>query len=128
MWLRSRATHLSSLYVLLVEDHRAFARLLATATVERGHACVAVNKVSAAIQAITASTFDVVVTDRCVGIASGLDVLRAVASASPKARRVLMSGSWPEEPDEVGLVHEYLAKPFTLAHFFAAIERTDRVP
>jgi DNA-binding NtrC family response regulator len=109
--------------VLIVDDHARFAAILRSAIVERGHACVALSTVAAAIEALATYTFDVVVSDKNVGGQNGTRLLSEVALRSPMTRRVMMSGSGPVEEADLQLPHAFLVKPFNLDQLYAAIEQ-----
>jgi DNA-binding NtrC family response regulator len=110
-------------HILVVDDHTRFAAILRTAIIERGHECVALTTVAAALEALATQTFDVVVSDKNVGGQNGTRLLREVALRSPTSRRVMMSGSGPVEEADLQIPHAFLVKPFNLDQLFAAIEQ-----
>ncbi len=110
------------LRVLVVEDDVTLAKVLTYFIAERGHQCVVVRDVASALSALLAGAFDVVVSDKCVRDGSGIDVLRCAQQKWSSARRILISGSEPEQSDQ-SLSHEYLEKPFSLERILCAIER-----
>jgi two-component system, OmpR family, response regulator len=66
--------------ILLVEDERSAARMIAKGLREHGHAIDVVGDGASAVQQATAVTYAVVVLDLLLPMKSGLDVCRELRS------------------------------------------------
>ena len=66
--------------ILLVEDERSAARMIAKGLREHGHAVDVVGDGASAVQQAAAVTYDVVVLDLLLPMKSGLDVCRELRS------------------------------------------------
>lgn len=115
--------------VLLVDDDHQVLRVLER-LVQRMRPGCSVTSVcdgKAALAAIDANAYDVVVTDIRMPGVSGVDVLRRAKTSRPGTVRVAMSGyAAPQELSEmVDLAHRFLAKPVDFTVLREAIDRTD---
>lgn len=113
------------LRLLLVEDHDDVAELLASLLAMRGHAVKIARSARDALRAISAETFDVMVSDVGLPDASGYELMRQVR-ARGATKGIAMSG-WGRPEDiarsrEAGFA-EHLTKPVLLKKLEQAIAR-----
>jgi two-component system phosphate regulon response regulator PhoB len=105
--------------VLLVEDERDVATVLAFNLRAEGLEVIAVESASDAFRALAANKFDLIVLDLMLPDASGLDVCRRLR-AEPKTREIpiLIASARGEEVDRiVGLelgAEDYVVKPYSV--------------
>lgn len=115
--------------VLVVEDNRALARVLAQGLSEEGWSVETTHDGADGARRLEAGGFDVVVLDRMLPRRSGLEVLAEIR-ASGDATPVLMLTARDELGDRVeGLdagADDYLTKPFEFAELFARLRALTR--
>jgi DNA-binding NtrC family response regulator len=111
-----------ALRILVVDDNPAFARVLRSVILERGHLCDAFETIPSAVQAVARGAYDAVVSDKHLARGDGTEFLREVAWRSPRTARVLMSGAAPGTGIDPALVHAYLLKPFDPESLFSIVE------
>ena len=111
--------------LLLVEDKDSFRRLLVQA-LGGAWEVTAVGDPAAALGALEAAPFELLVTDLRLPGMSGLDLLKAAKRRQPALRAVLMS-AFGEPRDIVEAMRwgadDFLPKPFDLDRFMAVLER-----
>lgn len=105
--------------VLLVEDSRLIGDLVEGVLREAGYSVVHVATVAAALDAIAASTFGIVITDLQLPDGRGDDVISAARTRSRRTVIVVSSG----EPTVLNGVDGVLAKPFSPTDLQVAIDR-----
>ena len=101
--------------VLVVDDEDAVRGVLEMLLSRRGHQHQTVQTGEAAVDAVRAQRFDLVITDKNLPGISGLDVLREVKQRSPDTDVILMTGysSMDSAIDALNLgAAGYLEKPF----------------
>ncbi len=112
--------------LLLVEDKDSFRRLLVQALGDAWEV-TAVGDPAAALAALAAAPFEILVTDLRLPGMSGLELLKAAKRRHPALRAVLMS-AFGEPRDIVEAMRwgadDFLPKPFDLDQFEAVLERT----
>jgi DNA-binding response OmpR family regulator len=115
--------------ILLVEDERSSARMIAKGLREHGHAVDVDGDGAAAVRHAAAVTYDVVILDILLPMKSGLEVcreLRAVGNAVP----VLMLTARDAVDDRIaGLdagADDYLTKPFHFGELLARVRALTR--
>jgi DNA-binding NtrC family response regulator len=112
--------------LLLVEDKDSFRRLLVQA-LGSAWEVTAVGDPDAALAALAAAPFEILVTDLRLPGMSGLELLKAAKRRHPALRAVLMS-AFGEPRDIVEAMRwgadDFLPKPFDLDQFEAVLERT----
>jgi signal transduction histidine kinase/DNA-binding response OmpR family regulator len=100
--------------VLLVDDVPAFAKAVHGLLELQGHRVTVVDSVAAALKAIDAHVFDVVLTDYSLGEATGADLAEKLADRPSPPYVVLVTG-YATEIDDPSLmsrgVHAVLPKP-----------------
>jgi CheY-like chemotaxis protein len=116
--------------VLVVDDmsrvRRAVTRLLSRLGRIRSAGCA-----SEALDRLDEEAADVVLTDYDMPGDDGIALLTQVRARHPRTRRVLMSGSIPEQLEAhlaSGLVEHFLPKPIDPIDLFDWLRRTPRRP
>jgi PAS domain S-box-containing protein len=108
-----------SIRILVVEDEQQLARMAGLVLSQRGHHVTVVNSGEAAIEQLSAQSFELVISDLGLGTGkNGWDVADAVRKMWPGTRVVLVTG-WgagidPNEARARG-VDEVIAKPYRIA-------------
>ncbi len=115
--------------ILLVEDERSAARLIAKGLREHGHAVDVVGDGVSAIQHAATVTYDVVILDLSLPIKDGLDVCRDLRSKGD-AVAVLMLTARDSVDDRIGGLDagadDYLTKPFHFGELLARVRALTR--
>jgi DNA-binding response OmpR family regulator len=115
--------------ILVVEDERMLADLVATGLRRAAHAVDVVHDGGAALERVEVNDYDVIVLDRDLPVVHGDDVCRAL-TASTSTARVLMLTAAGEVDDRVeGLslgADDYLPKPFEFAELLARVAALGR--
>ncbi len=112
--------------VLLVDDERKLAVLLAGELTDAGHSVLTAQDGRTAIQLIKEQAFDVVVTDIRMEEVDGLALLRAVKDACPDTDVIMMTAYASIETTVEALrkgAADYLIKPFPPEELVLAVER-----
>lgn len=110
--------------ILLAEDEAAVSAFVTRALVNDGHEVKAVPDGFAAVAALAAEPYDLLLTDI---VMPGLDGIALALKASqdyPAMRILLMTGYAAERQrahNLTALVHRVINKPFTLAEICAAV-------
>jgi EAL domain-containing protein (putative c-di-GMP-specific phosphodiesterase class I) len=116
--------------VLLVEDEQALARSLARMLQTAGYEVTVANDGLLAAKAITAQTFDVIVSDIELPGMTGIDLLRIVRAYDLDVPLILMTGtptiSTATEAVSLGAL-QYLEKPFSGDVLLKAVELASRL-
>jgi DNA-binding NtrC family response regulator len=111
--------------VLVVEDRPSVLRFLVT-LLQDGYEVVTAPDGARALEAITSSHLDVVLTDIRMPGASGFEVLRAVRDRAPGARVVMMT-AYANVPDAVTAMrlgaYDYVAKPLEADEILLVVAR-----
>lgn len=105
--------------VLVVDDDRAVLRLAERLLRARGYEVTVAESVAEAVSQLAARPFDVVLADKNLPNASGLELARAVRAQWPTVALVLMTAHVEPPVLRTSLIDGYLAKPF---------RRIDEVP
>jgi len=82
-----------SIRVLLVDDDEFLKPALRKCLERDGCHVALADSARGAVAALASRSFDVVVTDLCIGRDSGLDLIKNVREIAPSTRIILMSGS-----------------------------------
>ena len=104
----------TGLDVLLVDDEPAFARAVRDLLALQGHHVTVVDSAAAALEAVAAHTFDVVLTDYSLGEVTGAELAETLADAPSSPFVVLVTGYATEIDDPTLLsrgVSAVLPKP-----------------
>jgi DNA-binding response OmpR family regulator len=115
--------------ILLVEDERSAARMIAKGLREHGYAVDVAGDGASAVQAWSRATYDIVILDLLLPLKSGLEVCRDLR-ASGNAVPILMLTARDAVDDRVaGLdagADDYLTKPFHFNELLARIRALTR--
>ncbi|OQB40766.1 MAG: Transcriptional regulatory protein ZraR [Candidatus Latescibacteria bacterium ADurb.Bin168] len=112
--------------VLLVDDERKLAVLLAGELTDAGHSVLTAQDGRTAIQLVKEQAFDVVVTDIRMEEVDGLALLRAVKDTCPDTDVIMMTAYANIETTVEALrkgAADYLIKPFPPEELILAVER-----
>jgi CheY-like chemotaxis protein len=104
----------TGLDVLLVDDEPAFARAVRDLLTLQGHNVTVVDSAAAALEAVAAHTFDVILTDYSLGEVTGAELAETLADAPSSPFLVLVTGYAAEIDDPTLLsrgVSAVLPKP-----------------
>jgi DNA-binding NtrC family response regulator len=104
-----------ALRILLVEDDRDIREAVRAALADAGHDVVALADGGAALERVSAESFDAVITDVRLPKTDGLAVFRHVRAVSPRTDVILMTSFGAVADAVLALkqgAHDYLTKPF----------------
>jgi two-component system NtrC family sensor kinase len=116
----------SSALVLIVEDDRDLAQLLAASAHARGYRTTASATVQGAIAAIGASQPAVAIVDVAVGDGLGLELLPRIKELTPDTEVVVISGTTSLAGASASYdvpAFAFVEKPFDIDRLFATVER-----
>ncbi len=112
--------------ILVVEDETTLCRNIARHLERSGHTVTAVESGRAAIEALSAQPFDIVLTDMRLPDADGLDLVERAKKASPDAVMMVMTAFGSLDAAISALragVHDFILKPISLADLGAKVAR-----
>lgn len=115
--------------ILLVEDERSAARMIAKGLREHGHAVDVVGDGAAAVRQAASVTYDVVVLDLLLPMKSGLDVCRELRSNGNAVPVLMLTARDAVDDRIVGLdagADDYLTKPFHFGELLARVRALTR--
>jgi DNA-binding response OmpR family regulator len=118
--------HLAS--ILVVEDDSALRRLVTTVLERRNFAVAEAADGAQALDVLSTTAFDLVITDIVMPEIEGLELVRYIRARHPSAKIMAVSGggshlvSYTQLAKELG-ADEVLAKPFTPAELVVVVER-----
>jgi two-component system, OmpR family, copper resistance phosphate regulon response regulator CusR len=115
--------------ILLVEDERSAARMIAKGLREHGHAVDIVGDGASAIQHASTVSYDVVVLDLSLPIKDGLDVCHELRSQGHAVAVLMLTARDSVEDRIAGLdagADDYLIKPFHFGELLARIRALSR--
>ena len=113
--------------ILLAEDDEAVRTFVTRALTHRGHSVVAVHDGQAAIRALEAQTFDLMLTDIVMPGLDGLALAETAGKINPKMTVLMMTG-FAAARDRVGqdksprTVVDVITKPFSLSQICSAVD------
>jgi len=111
--LEMAGQRMGKLRVLVVDDEALIRRALSRAL--RPHLVREAATRNQAESLLRAEPFDLVISDYCLVEESGVVVLQMAAKLQPMARRVMLSGSFPDDLIDwldCGLVEQFVSKPW----------------
>src|SRR6267143_2599403 len=112
--------------ILVADDHDALRRGLLRGLTGAGHEVEEASNGNAAIERLTDSYFDVVLSDLKMGGSDGLDVLRTTKTLHPSTAVILMTafGSVHTAVEEMKSgAFDYVQKPFEIEEMEVKIEK-----
>jgi two-component system, OmpR family, copper resistance phosphate regulon response regulator CusR len=115
--------------ILLVEDERSAARMIAKGLREHGHAVDLVGDGTSALQHATAGRYDMIVLDRMLPGTDGLEVCRAVRADGDAVPILMLTARDAVDDRILGLdagADDYLTKPFHFGELLARIRALAR--
>jgi two-component system response regulator AtoC len=112
--------------ILIADDHDALRRGLVRGLTEAGHEVEEASNGNAAIERLTDSYFDVVLSDLKMGGSDGMDVLRTTRALHPETAVILMTAfgsvNTAVEAMKIG-AFDYVQKPFEIEEMEVKIEK-----
>jgi two-component system, OmpR family, copper resistance phosphate regulon response regulator CusR len=115
--------------ILLVEDERSAARMIAKGLREHGHAVDVVGDGASAVQQAATVTYDIVVLDLLLPMKSGLDVCRELRSKGDVVPVLMLTARDAVDDRILGLdagADDYLTKPFHFGELLARVRALTR--
>jgi DNA-binding response OmpR family regulator len=115
--------------ILLVEDERSAARMMAKGLREHGHAVDVVGDGSAAVQQAAAVSYDAMILDLLLPLKSGLDVCRELRTSGNVVPVLMLTARDAVDDRIIGLdagADDYLTKPFHFGELLARIRALTR--
>ena len=115
--------------ILLVEDERSGARMIAKGLREHGHAVDVVGDGGSAVQQAAAVAYDVLVLDVLLPMKSGLDVCRELRSRGDAVPVLMLTARDAVDDRILGLdagADDYLTKPFHFGELLARVRALTR--
>ncbi|MGH7484755.1 MAG: response regulator transcription factor [Vicinamibacterales bacterium] len=115
--------------ILLVEDERSAARMIAKGLREHGHAVDVVGDGVSAIRQAAEVAYDIVVLDVLLPMKSGLDVCRELRSKGDVAAVLMLTARDAVDDRIAGLdagADDYLTKPFHFGELLARLRALTR--
>jgi CheY-like chemotaxis protein len=110
--------------VLLAEDEAAVREFVRRSLTMQGHAVTAVADGAEALTALGQAEFDLLLTDIVMPVMDGIALALKVAKDYPALRILMMTGYAAEQERAHNLhllVHDVLAKPFTMVQIGGAV-------
>jgi DNA-binding response OmpR family regulator len=115
--------------ILVVEDERLLADLVATGLRRAAHAVDVVHDGGAALERVEVNDYDVVVLDRDLPVVHGDDVCRALTTSTSTARVLMLTAAGEVDDRVEGLslgADDYLPKPFEFRELVARVAALGR--
>ncbi len=112
--------------ILVVDDEAKMAMLVSSALEDAGHSVSVFNSGEMAVSALTAESFDLVITDLKMSPPDGLAVLKHVRKVSPETGVILMTAFASAESAVTAMkngAYDYLIKPFSLDELIILVDR-----
>jgi DNA-binding response OmpR family regulator len=115
--------------ILVVEDERMLADLVATGLRRATHAVDVVHDGAAALERVEVNDYDVIVLDRDLPVVHGDDVCRALSGGTSTARVLMLTAAGEVDDRVEGLslgADDYLSKPFAFTELLARVAALGR--
>ena len=112
--------------ILLVEDHADTALMMQRLLARRGYVVTLATTLAEAQEAVQSRTFDLLLSDVGLPDGSGLDLMRTLASRSPKLPGVALSGYGMPDDKRRSLdagFFAHLSKPVAMERLWATIDQ-----
>jgi CheY-like chemotaxis protein len=113
--------------ILVVDDDKPIRILIKDILETRLHQSIAVGSAKEALQLCRQKSFDLIVTDLSMPGMTGLELIRALRTASSKVPVVLISGTLDNHVQSAAKsldAVETLVKPFKLVELLAAVDKS----
>ena len=111
--------------ILLAEDEDSVGAFVTRALTQQGHQVTRVGDGLAALTALAAASFDLLLTDIVMPELDGIALALKASKDYPAMKILLMTGYAAERQrahNLEDLIHKIIAKPFSLADFLAAVD------
>jgi len=115
--------------ILLVEDERSAARMIAKGLREHGYAVDVVGDGASAVQQAATASYDVVMLDLLLPVKSGLDVCRDLRAKGDAVPVLMLTARDAVDDRIIGLdagADDYLTKPFHFGELLARVRALTR--
>jgi DNA-binding response OmpR family regulator len=115
--------------ILVVEDERMLADLVATGLRRAAHAVDVVHDGGAALERVEVNDYDVIVLDRDLPVVHGDDVCRTLTGSTSTARVLMLTAAGAVDDRVEGLslgADDYLPKPFEFKELVARVAALGR--
>lgn len=112
------------MHLLLIEDDRETAALIVAGLEARGHGVHVAYDGAGARAAARERQFDLIITDRMLPDADGVELIEALRTAGQRAPALMLTALGAEEDRVSGLeggADDYLVKPFSMAELAARV-------
>ena len=119
----------AAMRILLVEDERSAARMIAKGLREHGHGVDVVGDGASAVELAATATYDVVVLDLLLPMKSGLEVCRELRAKGDAVPVLILTARDAVDDRIVGLdagADDYLTKPFHFGELLARVRALTR--
>lgn len=117
--------------ILLADDEASVREFVRRALTVQGHEVTAVADGAEALVALSQGEFDLLLTDIVMPVMDGIALALKVAKEYPALRMLMMTGYIAEQErahDLHLLVHEVVAKPFTMEQICSIVATTLTAP
>jgi len=104
-------------HILIAEDEKAVRMFVSRALEHRGHSTVGVEDGGAALGALSAEKFDLLLTDIVMPVMDGIALALNVSAEHPEIPILMMTGYAHERQRAHNLeclIHDVISKPFSL--------------
>ncbi len=111
--------------ILVAEDEQSVRELLTIALRRKGHEVMAVADGSEALGALSASRYDLLLTDIVMPVVDGIALSLKAARDNPGMRILMMTGYSAERQRAYNLeelIHDVVLKPFTMDEIGKAVD------
>ncbi|NOZ42584.1 MAG: response regulator [Alphaproteobacteria bacterium] len=112
-------------HILIAEDEMAVRMFVGRALEHRGHSTVGVEDGGAAITAMAAEDFDLLLTDIVMPVMDGIALALKVSAEYPEIPILMMTGYSHEQQRAHNLeclIHDVISKPFSLDELCNTVE------
>ncbi len=109
--------------ILIVDDDRNIRNLLVDFFGPRGHQVTSSANGSEALETMSRTPIDLVISDIRMPVMDGATLLREIRKAYPGVRVALMTGYYKEPERAISLGADYfIEKPFSISQILAVVE------
>lgn len=111
--------------ILVAEDEQSLRELVTIALRRKGHEVLAVSDGSEALGALSAGSYDLLLTDIVMPVVDGIALSLKAARDNPEMRILMMTGYAAERQRAHNLeelIHDVVLKPFTIEELGKAVD------